>query len=262
MPLTTFASEVLADRVIVVTGGASGIGLAMCKSFAALGATVGIIGRNLDRLNAAVTAISASGGEAFAAPADVRNFEALEQAFAKIVDHYGRLDVLVNNAAGLFVQPAEDISPNGFKTVVEIDLNGTFHGSKIAFPQLSKSPFGGVILNIVTEEALNGWPGAAHAGAAKAGVVSLTRTLALEWAEHGIRVNSISPGPIKDTEGVQRLYEKEGGIERELSRIPLGRFGDADDIANAAVFLISPAAEFITGINLIVDGGRARKRAF
>lgn len=256
----TFVSDLLEGRVAVVTGGASGIGMAMARTFLAHGANVAIISRNKEKIDSAVANLSACSGQAFGVVADVRNYDAVTEATNSIVKQLGQIDILVNNAAGLFVQPAEDISPNGFKSVVEIDLNGTFHCCKATFPYLKNSRFGGCIINIATEEALNGWPGAAHAGAAKAGVVSLTRTLALEWAQYGIRANALSPGPVSGTEGVSKLYEQHDRMETELSRIPLGRFATLNDIAQSALFLSSPAANFVTGINLVVDGGRARKR--
>ena len=148
------------------------------------------------------------------------------------------------------------MSPNAWRTVIDIDLNGTFHGSRAAFARLRESKWGGCIINIITMQALSGWPGAAHAAAAKAGILSLTRTLAVEWGGDGIRVNAISPGPIGDTEGAKRIYEERGRAEQERSRVALGRFGKKQEVANAAAFLASDLASFVTGENLIVDGGR------
>jgi NAD(P)-dependent dehydrogenase (short-subunit alcohol dehydrogenase family) len=153
------------------------------------------------------------------------------------------------------------MSPNAWKVVIDIDLNGTFHCARAAYPELKKSSHGGRLIAISTTRALEGWPGCAHAGAAKAGIMSLMRTLASEWGPEGIRCNTIAPGAIGDTEGVKRIYEDQGAAARELSSVPLGRFGSVNDIAQAAVFLCSDAGAYVTGADLVVDGGRNRSRA-
>jgi len=153
------------------------------------------------------------------------------------------------------------MSPNAWKTVIDIDLNGTFFCARASYDALRQSKFGGRFLAISTTRALEGWPGCAHAGAAKAGIMSLIRTLSSEWGPAGIRCNTIAPGAIGDTEGVKRIYEDQGRGARELSSIPLGIFGKTNDIANAAVFLCSDAGSYITGTDLVVDGGRNRSRA-
>jgi NAD(P)-dependent dehydrogenase (short-subunit alcohol dehydrogenase family) len=164
--------------------------------------------------------------------------------------------VLVNNAAGNFVCPSAELSPNGFRTVIDIDLNGTFYGCHAAYPHLKASRHGGSIISIITMLGVSGWPGAVHAASAKGGILSLSRTLAVEWGGDGIRVNTISPGPIGDTEGVQRMYIDAGKGELEAKKTALGRFGAKADVANAAVYLASDLAGYVTGDNLIVDGGR------
>ena len=169
------------------------------------------------------------------------------------LERFGRLDILVNGAAGNFLAPAAALSPNGFRTVIEIDLLGTFHAAKAAFEPLQKSGRG-LILNLSATLQMHGTPLQAHAAAAKAGVDSLTRTLAVEWARLGIRVNAIAPGAIGDTEGMRRLAPGEVG-RRILEQIPLGRFGTIDDVAGCALFLASDAGAWITGAVLVVDGG-------
>jgi NAD(P)-dependent dehydrogenase (short-subunit alcohol dehydrogenase family) len=252
-----FAPELLKGRVALVSGGGSGIGLAISRRMAELGAAMVLLGRKPDPLNAAVAAIGNAGGRAVAVQADVRDYASVEAAVATARDVFGSLDILVNNAAGNFIVPTADLSPNGWKTVIDIDLNGTFHCCKAAYPLLKESQFGGRIISIITDKARTGWPGCAHAAAAKAGIISLTRTLAQEWGPLGIRSNTVAPGPIEGTEGVSRLYEQSGRAEHELGTIPLGRFGTVADIADACVFLASPAGEFVNGTGLVVDGGRA-----
>lgn len=252
-----FAPDVLEGRVALVTGAGSGIGLAISLRFAALGAKVVLLGRRSEPLEFARKAIVDAGGSAIAAPADVRDFDAIGRAVRNAQDEFGSLDVLVNNAAGTFVAATEDITPNGWRTVVDIDLNGTFLCCKASFPLLKSSRFGGRIVSIVTDKARTGWPGSAHAAAAKAGIISLSRTLAQEWGPYGIRTNTVAPGPITGTEGVSRLYEQQGRAERELATIPAGHFGETHDIANACVYLASSAGTFVNGADLVVDGGRA-----
>ena len=257
----TFTSDALAGRVAMITGGGSGIGLGIAKAMASVGARVVLASRNRERLDAAVSEIRGAGGEATAVQADVRKYEEIEAAVAAAVDTYGALDIMVANAAGNFVVPAAEMSPNAWKVVVDIDLNGTFFCARAAYAALRQSKFGGRLIAISTTRALEGWPGCAHAGAAKAGIMSLMRTLSSEWGPDGIRCNTIAPGAIGDTEGVKRIYEDQGRAAKELSSIPLGAFGKTSDIANAAVFLCSDAGGYVTGADLVVDGGRNRSRA-
>ena len=257
----TFASDALAGRVALITGGGSGIGLGIAKAFAKVGARVVIASRNLERLNAAVSEIEALGGEALAVQIDVRSFDDVTRAVDQAVERFGGLDIMIANAAGNFVVPAAEMSPNAWKTVIDIDLNGTFFCARAAYPALKASRFGGRLVAISTTRALEGWPGCSHAGAAKAGIMSLIRTLASEWGPDGIRCNTIAPGAIGDTEGVKRIYENQGVAAQQLASVPLGVFGRTADIAAAAVFLCSDAGDYITGADIVVDGGRNRSRA-
>ena len=251
-----FTNETLKSRTALITGGGTGIGLEIATMYARLGASVMLIGRNGDRVAAAAEAIRAAGGQAASCKADVREYDEVSAAVKATIDRFGSLDILVNNAAGNFVCPTAELSPRGWRTVIDIDLNGTFHGCHAAYPHLKTSPHGGTIISIITMLGVSGWPGAAHAAAAKAGILALSRTLAVEWGPDRIRVNTISPGPIGDTEGVQRMYVESGRGELEMKKTALGRFGRKEDIANAAVFLASSLGAYITGENMIVDGGR------
>ncbi|WP_175839126.1 SDR family oxidoreductase [Burkholderia anthina] len=251
-----FTNDTLKGRVALITGGGTGIGLEIANTYARLGASLMLVGRNEERVQAAAQAINESGGKAMARRADVRNYDDVKAAVDATVENFGSLDVLVNNAAGNFVCPTAELSPRGWQTVIDIDLNGTFHGCHAAYPHLKASAHGGSIISIITMLGVTGWPGAAHASAAKGGILSLSRTLAVEWGGDNIRVNTISPGPIGDTEGVRRMYEESGRGELEAKKTALGRFGKRVDIANAAVYLASDLACYVTGENLIVDGGR------
>jgi NAD(P)-dependent dehydrogenase (short-subunit alcohol dehydrogenase family) len=257
----TFASDALAGRVALITGGGSGIGFGIAKAFASVGARLVIASRNAERLEGAVKAITELGGEAVAVQADVRSYEDVQKAVGTALDRYGALDIMVANAAGNFVVPAAEMSPNAWKVVIDIDLNGTFYCARASFEALRASKFGGRLIAISTTRALEGWPGCAHAGAAKAGIMSLIRTLASEWGPVGIRCNTIAPGAIGDTEGVKRIYVDRGAAERQLSSIPLGTFGKTSDIADAAIYLCSDAGAYINGADIVVDGGRNRSRA-
>jgi len=251
-----YSNDTLKGRTALITGGGTGIGLEIATLYAQLGASVMLVGRNEERVQAAAKSISDEGGKAAARKADVRNYEDVQEAVKATVQTFGRLDILVNNAAGNFVCPTAELSPNGWRTVIDIDLNGTFHGCHAAYPYLKEAPGGGSIISIITMLGVTGWPGAAHASAAKGGILSLSRTLAVEWGGDGIRVNTISPGPIGDTVGVQRMYIEAGKGDLEARKTALGRFGRKQDIANAAVFLASDLGGYVTGENLIVDGGR------
>jgi peroxisomal 2,4-dienoyl-CoA reductase len=249
---TIFMGGILAGRVALVTGGGTGITGGVARALAEAGAHVALVSRKMEHLEPAAELIRAAGGEAIAVAADVRNVEEVERAVASTVERFGKVDVVVNGAAGNFLCPAEDLSPNGFGTVVDIDLKGTFNVCRAAFAELKKAR--GSILNISATLHYVGTPLQLHVSAAKAGVDALTRNLAVEWGRHGIRSNAIAPGPIEDTEGMKRLVPEEVK-EKMLRHIPLGRFGRIRDIEQAAVFLCSEAASFINGAVLVVDGG-------
>lgn len=251
-----FSKEILKGRTALITGGGTGIGLAIATAYSQLGAAVMIVGRNEERVQQAAEDLRRAGGQAAAAQCDVRNYEEVQAAVAATVAQFGSLDILVNNAAGNFICPSAELTPNGFRNVIDIDLNGTFYGCHAAYAHLKASAFGGTIISIITMLGVTGWPGAVHAASAKGGILSLSRTLAVEWGGDGIRVNTISPGPIGDTEGVRKMYIESGKGELEAKKTALGRFGEKNDIANAAVFLGSDLANYVTGENLVVDGGR------
>ena len=250
--MNIFAEKILSGRVAFVTGGGTGITGGVARALAEAGARVALVSRKLEHLQPAAEAINANGGEAIAVAADVREPEAVAAAIATTIDRFGKLDIVVNGAAGNFLCAAEELSPNGFGTVVDIDLKGTFNVCRAAFAELKKNH--GQILNISATLHYLGTPMQLHVSAAKAGVDALTKNLAVEWGRHGIRVNAIAPGPIGDTEGMKRLVP-EPIKEKLRQRIPLGRFGEIADIEKAAVFLCSEAAGYINGTVLVVDGG-------
>lgn len=252
MSTNIFAEKILIGRVAFVTGGGTGITGGVARALAEAGARVALVSRNLEHLQPAAEAINAKAGEAIAVVADVREPEAVASAIATTIERFGKLDIVVNGAAGNFLCAAEELSPNGFGTVVDIDLKGTFNVCRAAFAELKKNR--GQILNISATLHYLGTPMQLHVSAAKAGVDALTRNLAVEWGRHGIRVNAIAPGPIGDTEGMKRLVP-EPIKEKLRQRIPLGRFGEIADIEKAAIFLCSEAAGYINGTVLVVDGG-------
>lgn len=256
-----FRDNLLKGRTALITGGSSGIGLGIAEVFGMLGANLVIVGRNAEKLETAKQQLSRN-AQVLALASDVRDYDATQNVIQQTLERFGTLDVLINNAAGNFHCPFEDMTPNGWRAVVDIDLNGTFNYCHAAFKGLSESSFGGRIINISLAQAVSGWPGSAHAASAKAGVTALTRSLAVEWGPHAIRVNNVLPGPIENTEGLRRLYEARDEAEKELSRMALGHFGQTDDIAQACVYLTSPAGNFVTGCDLTVDGGRWLKRGW
>ena len=255
-----FAPALLAGQVAVVTGGSAGIGRAIAGRFAALGADVVLVGRSEDRLRAAAQAIAAeTGRECALFPCDVRDEESVAALRDHVLKLFGTVTVVVNNAAANFEMPAARMTRRAFTTVVDVDLVGTFTVTR-AFVGDMIDHGGGSVLNIVVPDAERGFPGYAHSGAAKAGVISLTRTWAREWGPHGIRVNALGPGPVP-TEGVARnmlgLAEDATGeaFADTVERVPMRRLGTVDDIATASVFLCCPGAGWITGVSLNVDGG-------
>ncbi|APR82366.1 Oxidoreductase, short chain dehydrogenase/reductase family protein [Minicystis rosea] len=249
----TFKEGLLRDKHAFVTGGTSGINLAIAKRFARAGAKVTVIGRNAERAEKARAELVADGATALAKTADVRDYAALEGVIRESVAAHGPIDILVNGAAGNFPAPAVGMSSNGFKAVVDIDLVGTFNACRAAFEHLRKP--GASVLCISAGQAFTPAVMQAHVCAAKAGMDMLMRVLAMEWGGSGVRVNSIAPGPIDDTEGMRRLSstpELRAHVERT---IPLGRYGTKDEIAEIALFLASPAAAYIHGTVITADGG-------
>ena len=252
MSPSVFRDGLLVGRAALVTGGGSGIGEGIAKRLARQGAKVALVGRTQEKLDRVKADIEAAGGHAWTFAVDVRDAAKLTAAIDAAAAAMGALDSLINSAAGNFLAPAAALSPNGFRAVVDIDLCGTFNASRAAFPHLSKK--GGAIVSITATQATVATPLQCHAGAAKAGIEKLTRDLALEWGKLGIRVNTVAPGPIANTEGMSRLAPP--GVEDQLhKRVPLGRSGTIDEVCEAVLFLLSPAAAYVTGTTLLVDGG-------
>jgi len=247
-----FPTSAFAERVVFVTGGSSGINLGIAKCYAQVGAKIAICGRTEEKLDAAKTELEALGAKVHAVVADVRNFDAMQDACDEIQMSLGEITDLVCGAAGNFLCPANEMSANAFRTVIDIDLNGSFNATRAAFKQLKQSK--GCILMVSAGQAYLPYSHQAHAGAAKAGVENLMKNLALEWGQYGIRVNSVVPGPIEGTEGMKRLVdEKQRHVL--LQSIPLKRLGQSNEIGQVAVFLSSPLASYITGSQIVCDGG-------
>jgi NAD(P)-dependent dehydrogenase (short-subunit alcohol dehydrogenase family) len=240
-------------RTVFVAGGSSGINLGIAKGFAQAGADVAIVSRNAERVAGAVKELEAFGQRVLGLSADVRDAQAIADALRQAHEALGPIDVLVSGAAGNFLAPALGMSANGFKTVVDIDLNGTFHVMRAAFEFLRRP--GACVLNISAPQAFNPTKFQAHVCAAKAGVDMLTRVLAMEWGAEGVRVNSIVPGPIGNTEGIRRLAPTPEALQKMTASVPLQRMGSVEEIADMALFLASPHAAFVTGAIIPVDGG-------
>lgn len=249
-----FNPELVKDKVAIVTGGGTGIGEIISTELAKHGADVVITSRNPEHHTGVISTIESLGRKALAIPADVRDPDQFQTVVDQTVSEFGKVDVLINNAAGNFICATEQLSYNGWKAVIDIVLNGTYVASKAVLPVMKEQGHG----NIVNIGATYMWaaaPWVGHSGAAKAGVFNLTRTMAVEWARYGIRVNIVTPGPIENTEGVERLMGDADVQKRVIDHIPLGRLGKREEIAWAILYLLSPAAEYITGNNITVDGG-------
>ncbi len=241
------------DKTVFIAGGTSGINLGIAHCFAQAGAKVGVLSRSPDKVEAAVTALKTHGGEVAGFSADVRDYAAVETALKQAQQQLGNFDVLVSGAAGNFPSPALGLSANAFKSVVDIDLNGSFHVMRSAFTLLNKP--GACIINISAPQSSIPMEFQMHVCAAKAGVDMLTRVAAMEWGAAGVRVNSIVPGPIDDTEGMKRLAPTEQARTLTRDSVPLGRFGSVTEIGQACLWLASPYAAYVTGAVIPVDGG-------
>lgn len=242
-------------QVAIVTGGGSGMGRAMALEFARLGAAAVVAGRRPEPLAETVELIEAGGGRALAVPTDVRDPAAVDALVAAAVDRFGRVDVLVNDAAGNFVVRSEDLSPNGWRAVTGIVLDGGFLCARAAGRQMIAQGDGGSIVSVIASYAWTGGPGTVHSAAAKAGLVAMTRTLAVEWAPHRIRVNTICPGPTATEGAGAALWPTPEDEARVAASVPLGRLATVEEIAWWTTALCSRFGAYVTGENFTIDGG-------
>ncbi len=245
------------EKVVIVTGGSSGMGKYMAKRFAEASAFVVITGRTKERLDEAKLEIETFPGQVLTVQMDVREIDHVKNMVDQTLNTFGRIDYLINNAAGNFICPAEKLSANGWNSVINIVLNGTFYCSSEIGKYWIEKGIRGSIINMVATYAWDAGAGVIHSAAAKAGVLSMTRTLAVEWGrKYGIRVNAIAPGPIERTGGAERLWESDAAAERTINSVPLGRLGKPEEIAELAYFLFSEHAAYMNGECITMDGGQ------
>ncbi len=249
-----FADALLRDKVVLVTGGGTGIGRGIALGMAGYGAHLVLASRNLDNLQAVATEVEAQGVRALPVRTDIRQPDQVDALTQMVLETFGRIDVLVNNAAGSFLAAARKLTPKGWNTVIDTTLNGTFACCRAVGLRMIEQG-GGKIINITATLHFKGSPGLIAPTAAKAGVEALTKTLALEWAKFNILVNAIAPGPVYTPGSTSNLWSNQAFHDTVKRGVPLGRFGTAEDIANMAIYLASPAGDYITGATLVVDGG-------
>lgn len=252
--MSIFKDDILQGKVALITGGGSGINLGIARQLVAHGARVALVSRTQEKLDAAALSLSPDGSLARGFAADVREDEQLSAAIAHTLDAFGKIDILVNGAAGNFLVPAAGLSTNGFRSVLDIDTRGTFNATRLCFEQLAQNR--GVVLNVSATQAFMPTPLQCHVGAAKAAIDKLTQDLALEWGPLGIRVVGLAPGGVEETEGMKRLMPQ-GMRQRMLDALPLKRFASADEIGLVALFLVSDAAAYISGTTVVADGASA-----
>ncbi|MFD1192947.1 SDR family oxidoreductase [Phenylobacterium conjunctum] len=250
---SAFKDGYLKGKVAFIAGASSGINLGIAQRLAEAGAKVAILSRSAEKIAAAAKTITDAGYEAIGIAADVRDYAAVDAALAQTVETFGKIDIVVSGAAGNFVAPALGMSANGFKTVIDIDLMGTFHVLRASFQHLNRP--GASLISITAPQGSRPSLYQAHVCAAKAGINMLTQCLAMEWGPAGVRVNAISPGPIADTEGMARLAPTADAEARVKSRIALRGYGEKLDIAEAVIYLSSESGRYITGTIMNVDGG-------
>jgi 3-oxoacyl-[acyl-carrier protein] reductase len=243
----------LKDQVAVITGGGTGIGLAISAEMAKAGAHIVAASRNTEHLKKVASEVARLDRQCLAVPVDLRQAEDIENLLQRTMDHFGHIDILINNAGASFRCPLEDMSPNGWDTVININLRGTFLCCRAAGKIMIKQQRGNII-NIASIAGRDGSPFAAHYGVAKAGVINLTKSLAVEWAKHNIRINCLAPGPVV-TDGFLEVLGKAGFTELPKKHHALGRWGNPDEIAKVAVFLASGSSSYMTGQTIYVDGG-------